>query len=370
MKVAIVHDWFAGGGAERVVYELHKIYPQAPIYTAYCSTQWRQRLSDTKVITSYMQHWPFSKMRKFLPPLRALWFSRLDLSEYDLVISSSGAEAKAVQIKEPAIHVNYCHAPTHYYWNRYDEYMKSPGFGWLNPLARLGLRLLIGPMRRWDYKAAQRPDYMIANSNFTKEQIKKYYGRDATVIHPPVDIERFKILNKSSISRKGFLTAGRQTPYKRTDLAVTACTQLGLPLTVIGNGPDHKRLRKLAGPTVIFLTGLSDAQVVSHFQSAEAFIFPALDDFGITPLEAVAAGTPVIAYKAGGALDYVEPGKTGTFFNEQTTENLVTALQKFNSSKFDNSQIQKKARQFSAQNFHDKISRFINSILKNKGAQP
>jgi hypothetical protein len=176
MKVAIVHDWFVGGGAERVVYELHKMYPNAPIYTAYCSEQWQSRLASTQVITSYMQHWPFSKLRKFLPPLRARWFSRLNLDAYDLVISSSGAEAKAVKVKKPAIHINYCHAPTHYYWGRYDEYMKNPGFGIFDPLSRLGLKLLVGPMRRWDLKAAQRPDYMIANSNFIKDQ-KKYTNK-------------------------------------------------------------------------------------------------------------------------------------------------------------------------------------------------
>jgi glycosyltransferase involved in cell wall biosynthesis len=335
------------------------MYPDAPIYTSYCSPQWRKKLSGTKVITSYMQHWPFSKLRKFLPPLRARWFSRLDLSGYDLVISSSGAEAKAVRVKKPAVHINYCHAPTHYYWSRYDEYMKNPGFGALNPLARLGLKLLVGPMRRWDRQAAQRPDYMIANSTFTKEQIKKYYSRDADVIHPPVDIDRFKILNKSSISRRGFLIAGRQTPYKRVDLAVAACNKLDLPLTVIGDGPDHKKLVRMAGPSVEFLAGLSDKQVVGHFQSAEAFIFPGLDDFGIVAVEALAAGTPVIAYQAGGALDYIEPGVTGEFFEPQTAEALAVALQKFNSKQFKPEQTQKAAGLHSPLMFTEKIRRFI-----------
>lgn len=361
MKVAIVHDWFVGGGAERVVLELHKMYPEAPIYTAYCSPQWRQRLSGTKVITSYMQNWPFSKLRKFLPPLRALWFSRLDLSAFDLVISSSGAEAKGIKVKSPAVHINYCHAPTHYYWSRYDDYMKNPGFGALDPLARLGLKLLVGPMRRWDYKAAQRPHFMIANSNYIKQQIKKYYGRDSEVIHPPVDIERFKILNKSSIPRSGYLVAGRQTPYKRIDLAVQACTELGLPLTVIGDGPDHKRLAKLAGSTISFLVGLSDKEVVKHFQSAQAFIFPGVDDFGIVAVEALAAGTPVIAYQAGGALDYVEPGKTGEFFEHQTNDSLVTAIKKFDSKKFDVATVQKSSQQFSPEVFNRKIAKFIKS---------
>jgi glycosyltransferase involved in cell wall biosynthesis len=362
MKVAIVHDWFVGGGAEKVVYELHKMYPGAPIYTSYCSPEWQQKLSGTKVVTSYMQHWPFSKLRKFLPPLRVLWFSRLDLSGYDLVISSSGAEAKGIKVKAPAIHINYCHAPTHYYWSRYDDYIANPGFGRLDFLARIGLKLLLGPMRRWDYKAAQRPHYFIANSNYIKEQIKKYYGRDSEVIHPPVDVDQFKILNKSSIIRSGFLIAGRQTPYKRFDLAVAVCTKLGLPLTVIGDGPDHKRLVKLAGPTIDFAGRLDDKQLIEKFQSALAFIFPGIDDFGIVAVEAMAAGTPVIAYKAGGALDYVKAGLTGEFFDKQTPESLANLLSNFKPETYDSSKIQKAAADFAPEVFIRRISEFISSV--------
>jgi glycosyltransferase involved in cell wall biosynthesis len=359
LKVAIVHDWFVGGGAERVVYELHKIYPKAPIYTAYCSPEWREKLSDAQVITSYMQKWPFSKLRKFLPPLRAWWFSHLDLSDYDLVISSSGAEAKAVKVAAPTVHINYCHAPTHYYWSRYDDYIANPGFGKLDWLARLGLKLLLGPMRRWDYKAAQRPHYMIANSNFTKEQIKKYYGRDAEVIHPPVDIERFA--GQADEPRRGFVIAGRQTPYKKINLAVKACTELNLPLLVLGGGPEHSKLKRLAGKSVTFLKGKSDEELAHYFQTSLAFIFPGVDDFGIAAVEALAAGTPVIAYKAGGALDYVEPGKTGEFFNEQNAESLVDVLSKFSPEKFNSQTIRNSAKIFSSENFQKRMLAYIKS---------
>lgn len=361
MKVAIVHDWFVGGGAERVVEQLHQMYPKAPIYTAYCSRQWQDRLGGAKIITSYMQHWPFSKLRKFLPPLRAIWFSRLDLSGYDLVISSSGAEAKAVKVKAPAVHINYCHAPTHYYWSRYGQYMKSPGFGYMDWLARIGLKALLGPMRRWDYKAAQRPTYMAANSSYTKDQIKRYYGRDSVVIHPPVDIERFA--GRADEPRRGFITAGRQTPYKRIDLAVQACTELEVPLIVIGSGPDNKRLQKMAGKSVTFLVGKSDEEIVHYFQTSQAFIFTALDDFGIVAVESLAAGTPVIAYKAGGALDYVQPGKTGEFFTEQTIGSLTAALKKFSPDKYNDSQIQSAAAKFSSENFRQKMLTFINKSV-------
>jgi glycosyltransferase involved in cell wall biosynthesis len=361
VKVAIVHDWFVGGGAERVVYELHKMYPKAPIYTSYCSPQWQEKLSGTKVVTSYMQRWPFSKMRKFLPPLRALWFSRLDLSGYDLVISSSGAEAKGVRVKKPALHINYCYAPTHYYWSRYDEYMENPGFGRLDRLARVGLRILVWPMRRWDYRAAQRPDYMITISNYIKDQVLAYYGRESVVIYPPVDTERFA--GKAEEPRRGFVTAGRQTPYKRIDLAVAACTELGLPLVVLGSGPDHKRLKKMAGKSVTFLSGKSDEEVAHYFQTSLAFIFPGLDDFGIAPVEALAAGTPVIAYQAGGSLDYVEPGRNGEFFNEQTAESLAKVLASFNPEKYSHSAVAKSAARFSVENFHNKIQKQINKYL-------
>jgi glycosyltransferase involved in cell wall biosynthesis len=361
MKVAIVHDWFVGGGAERVVYELHKMYPDAPIYTAYCSPEWQQRLAPAKVITSYMQHWPFSKLRKFLPPLRAIWFSRLELEDYDLVISSSGAEAKGIRVKPPAVHINYCHAPTHYYWNRYDEYMKNPGFGVLNPLARLGLKVLVGPMRHWDYKAAQRPGHMIANSNFTKDQIKKYYGRDSDVIFPPVDIEKFQA---GSGARNNFLVIGRQTPYKRIDLAIAACTQLKLPLIVIGNGPEHKKLVKMAGPTIKFLVGQPDDEVARQLQLAKAFFFPGLDDFGISAVEALAAGTPVIAYKAGGALDYLKPGVNGLFIDKQDVDSLTTVLTNFSSSNFDPLLVRKTALPFIPQEFARKLKAYIQTIVQ------
>ncbi len=362
MKVAIVHDWFVGGGAERVVYEIHKLYPKAPIYTAYCSDKWRLKFEDTEVITSYMQRWPFSKLRKFLPPLRALWFSGLDLSGFDLVISSSGAEAKFVKASTDAMHVSYIHAPTHYYWSRYEEYLKHPGFGWLDPVARIGLKILVGPMRRWDYKAAQRPNHLIANSNFTKEQIQKYYGRDSTVVHPPVDVERFMSQIKDTQSRQGFVTAGRQTPYKRFDLAVEAATKAEKPLIVIGKGPQHRRLKKMAGRNITFLRKVEDEQLAERFGEAEAFIFPGIDDFGIVAVEAMAAGTPVIAYKAGGALDYVVPGKTGAFFNEQSSDSLAEVLKSFDVSKFNHASISRQASNYSQDTFKAKFGKFIDKV--------
>lgn len=411
--VAIVADWLVGiGGAERVVLELHKMYPDAPIYTSQYDPKSIDWFKNADVRTLWLQKLP-KGLKKFLPVLRAWAFSRLDLSQYDLVISSSGAEAKFIRTKPikrvrsmqaavaqgadeqqtelykdstakeqrrsqrsdtaastggtdgsagrqaGALHVSYVHAPTHYYWDRYDEYIKNPGFGAFDWLARLGLKILVGPMRKWDYRAAQRPDFLIANSTHTQKMIKKYYARDSEVVYPPVETDRFKTLTKST--RVGFVSVGRQTPYKKIDLAVGACSKLNLPLTVIGNGPDHDKLVKMAGSSIKFIERASDEEIAQHMQTAKAFIFPGLDDFGIVAVEALAAGTPVIAFKAGGALDYVNE-KTGLFFEDQTVESLEKALKDFDPKSFDSQKIQAEAQKFSPENFQKKVSSLIKSL--------
>lgn len=376
-SVAIVHDWLYGGGAEKVVLELHKLYPDAPIYTSYCSDQWRKRLNN-QVITGYLQDWPFSRLRRFLPVLRQRWFRRLDLSDYDVVISSSGnGEAKFVLPKPEArrpetddsrvtrpVHICYCHTPTHFYWRHYKQYLSSPG---LRPrwLVRFALRALVKPLKKRDYSAAQSVDYFIANSTHIKHDIRQYYDRDATVIFPPVDTAAIenRIMEAAKQPRSGYVTLGRQTTFKKTDLIVQACTELEVVLTVIGNGPEHQRLKSLAGPTVTFKTDVSDEQLPVELASAEAFIFAAHDDFGIAPVEAMAAGTPVIAYQAGGALDYVKPGTTGVFFLEQNVKSIKTTIKKFDGSRYDERKITIFASLFSKEVFRKRIDDYIKSIM-------
>lgn len=374
MKVAIVCDWLLGtGGAERVVLELHKMFPKAPIYTSQYNSDpkiWYgdKWFEDAEIRTGWLQKLPKS-LKKFLPVFRAWYFSRLDLSGYDLVISSSGAEAKFVKTKRAAssgqragaVHVSYCHAPTHYYWSRYEEYLKYPGFGALDPLARLALKLLVGPMRRLDYRAAQRPDHLIANSRYTRDQIKKYYGREAKVIHPPVDVERFAKHVQPVDRRHGFITAGRQTPYKKIDLAVEAANKFDEPLVVIGNGPQHRHLKWLAGRKITFLTNVGDEHMPEKFGQAKAFILPNADDFGIVAAEALAAGTPVIAYKEGGQTDYIN-SQNGIFFGEQTPESLTQAMQEFSKHSFSHSRIAEQAKKFSSVAFKKKILELINRL--------
>jgi glycosyltransferase involved in cell wall biosynthesis len=366
LKVAIVCDWLTGiGGAERVVYELHKLYPDAPIYTSQYDPSAIDWFSEVDVRTGWLQRLP-KGLKKFLPLLRAYAFSRLDLSEYDLVLSSSGAEAKGIKTGPNTTHICYCHAPTHYYWSRHEEYLKKPGFPFgFNWLGRLGLKLLVGPLKRRDRRAARRPDFLIANSEHTKAMIKRYYRRDAKIIWPPVQVDRFKKPSQPPL-RHGFVVAGRQTPYKCFDLAIEACDELKVPLIVIGDGPDHRRLEKMAGRSTTFLTKVNDGQIVEHFQSALGFIMPNIDDFGIVAVEAMAAGTPVIAYNKGGSLDYVVPNKTGLFFERQTARNLASSLETAMAKKWDYAAIADNAKQFSVAAFQQNMQNYIKDCLKER----
>lgn len=379
-RVALVTDWMYGGGSEKVVEQIHLLFPEAPIYTSYCSDEWRQRLNN-KVVTGYLQKSPFRQLRKFLPLLRQWWFAGLDLSSFDLVISITGnGEAKFALSKLPTtnyqlpdakrpIHISYCHTPVHFYWRHYESYLKNPGFRpkWL---VRLGLKLLVRPLRSRDYKAAQKVDHLFANSSQIKNDIKKYYNRDSEVLFPPVDTTRFtsrpsvnsKLKNEKSKPRSGFVTMGRLVPMKKFDVIIEACNQLSLPLTVIGRGPQYNHLKALAGPTVSVRSDVSDEELPGLLAGAEAFLFASFEDFGIAPVEALASGTPVVAYQAGGALDYVIPGKTGEFFAEQTAESLMETLKNFNSSRYKQSDLQKTAARFSNDRFKKSFLEFFSKL--------
>ena len=362
LRVAIVHDWLVGGGAEKVVEQLHVMFPDAPIYTSYATDEWRKRL-DNKVVTDWLQH--FGKLRKFMVLGRIWWFERLDLSAYDVVISTSGnGEAFAVKTSENTLHVNYCHSPTHFYWRHYDKYLAQPGFGVFNPVARLGLRLLVGPLRKWDLKAAQRADIVLANSTHIQSDIKQYYGRDSIVVFPPVDTKRF--LAAKATTKSGYVTGGRLAPMKRVDIIIQAANQLNLPLKVIGKGPEYHKLANLAGPTVQMLGFVPDSELPQHFADAEGFIFAGYEDFGIAPIEAMASGTPVIAYSQGGTRDYIIPGKTGEFLDEQTANSVLRAIKHFNPQNYNSDDIKMFASSFSEAAFQENITKVIKKYYNEK----
>lgn len=360
-KIAIVCDWLTNmGGAEKVVLAVAKAYPDAPIYTSVFTPETMPAFKDLDVRTTYLQKLPgfLRKRHQLFPTERARAFRKLNLKEYDVIISLASAEAKAVQKRPGALHVCYCHTPTRYYWSHYDEYKREPGMGPLNPLIRLVMPALVRIMRRIDLQAAAGVDAFIANSKTVAERIKTYYDRDSYVLNPPVDTSRFADLDIHG-KRKGFIALGRQVPYKRIDLAVEACTRLNKQLTVYGTGSEHLRLRELAGPTVQFITDADDTDVAKALTRAEAYLMPQEEDFGIVQIEAMAAGTPVIAFGKGGSRDAVIEGKTGVFFNEQSVDALSNTIQTFKPNSFNHDDIQKHAASFSEEQFIRKLRNFI-----------
>lgn len=373
MKVALVCDWLTNvGGAEKVLLRLHKLYPEAPIYTSKYDKKGIDWFDDADVRTGWLQKFP-TKLRRVLGPLRQRYFSKLDLSEYDLVISVTGAEAKAVKVPNGK-HVCYCHVPTQYYWQMYDEYIKNPGFGILNPLVRFFFRIMVVPLRRADLKSARRPDYFVTISEYAKESIKKYYGREATIIHPPVEVEDFRIKKgikkpTEKYAENSYVVTSRQVNWKRIDLAVRACEMTQRSLVVIGEGPEHKKLVKLAKGSrfIHFLPVMKKEKLVSYLGVAKGYLFPSLEPFGIAPVEALAAGCPVIAYGEGGARDYVKGGKNGVLFETQSPRALAEAILKFEKKKFDRAKVAKTVDGFSVKRFDKEILDFVKKVGKSGG---
>ena len=366
-KVAIVHDWLTTmGGAEPTVLEIHKLFPNAPIYTSVYDAANMPAFKNINVRTTDLQTKLPKKLRYkhvLWPTLRAKAFRKLDLSEFDVIISSSSAEAKAVRKTHPdQIHIAYIHTPPRYYWSHYEEFRREFTFGALTPFIRPFIPHFVKKMRKLDLESTKDIDVFIANSTVTQQRIKEYYNKPSTVIHPPVEVAKFTPPPKGE--RSGYILWGRHVPYKRFDLAIEACNNLKAPLTVIGSGPDTERLKSLAGPTITFIGRVSDEELVQRAQSAKAFLFPNEEDFGISAVEALAAGTPVIAYKKGGALDIVQEGETGVFFEEQSVESLVDAMKRFESMSFLPATLHRKAKRFDKGLFTTKLRNIIASSLR------
>jgi glycosyltransferase involved in cell wall biosynthesis len=363
-RIAIVHDWLTNmGGAENVVLALLEAFPGAPVFTSTYDPKVMPKFKHADIRTTYLQNLPgpLRKLHKFFPMLRVHAFKKLDLSEFDIIISSSSAEAKQVQkTRSNQVHICYCHTPIRYYWSHYDEYKKDPGFGSLNWLVRLAMPILVPQLKKADYKAAQKVDVFIANSTEVQARIKKYYGKSSTVINPPVDVSRF-----TPARERGdyYVALGRQVPYKRDDLAVLAATKLNIPLKVFGNGSEHERLMHMAGPTVTFYSdrfgNASDAEVTKALNNAKGYIFPADEDFGIVQVEALAAGAPVIGYGKGGTLDIVQDGESGVLFKQQTVDAVASAIKKAEQITFLPGTLRRKAKRFEKSLFITKIRKVV-----------
>ncbi len=362
-RIAIVADWLTDrGGAERVVLELAEMFPQADIVTTVYKEESFPELANRNVITSYLQKWPLKFKHQLFVWARPQAVESLNLDNYDLVISSSSAEAKGVITKPETLHICYCHTPTRYFWSHYHAYLNQSEFGILDKVIKFFVPLLIHNLRIWDSVAAQRADVLAANSINTQQRIKKYYKRDSAVIYPPVDVKRFKL---STQDDGYYIVLGRQIAYKRTDLVVEAFNQTGKKLIVIGSGPELTRLENLAiSKNIKFLGRISDEETTRYLENCTALIFPQEEDFGIVPLEAMACGKPVIAFNKGGARETVIHGSTGLLFNEQTPESLIVALQQFETMSFDPILCRQQAEKFSSDIFKTNFLNFINSHLK------
>ncbi|MBJ6359788.1 glycosyltransferase [Paenibacillus sp. MAHUQ-46] len=368
MRVAIVHDYLNQmGGAERVVAVFRRLFPDAPIYTTIVDEKkLLPELKGASIRTTWMQHIPgiqrYFKLFFWLYPFAV---RSVKLDDYDLVISSSSAYAKGVRKPKHAVHVCYCHTPMRFAWD-FDTYMNDVSApGWAKKLSKLTTGLL----RRWDRRNSRDVDLLIANSTIVRQRIRDCYDMASDLIFPPVDVDRFEKSEPVKPPEEDyFLVVSRLVSYKRIDLAVKACSAAGKKLIIIGSGPDKGRLQAMAGSTVQFMGRLSDEEVTGYMAHCKALLFPGIEDFGITPLEANACGRPVIAFRGGGALDTIREGLNGLFFDRQTPDSLKMALERLEGERWNQEIIREYARGFNEQRFIAELRQRIEQTLDKKQA--
>ena len=379
MKVALVYDrvnkW---GGAERVLLALHEIWPEASLYTAVYNPKTAPWAKVFKVIPSFLQGFPAAKSNhEFYAPLMPLAFESFNFDGYDVVISVTSEAAKGIITKPKTLHLCYCLTPTRYLWSGYNQHFDTP-------LKKTLSLPLIENLKKWDLVAAQRPDDYLAISKTVQERIKKYYSRESEVVYPPIDTEKFHppaggLNPKSQINQKYkmqsfdiaqdknskyFLVVSRLVKYKKVDLAVEAFNKLGWELKIIGTGREMGKLRRLAGPNIEFLGHLTDEALLGYYQNCQAVVFPQEEDFGLVPLEAQACGKPVIAYRAGGALETVIESKTGLFFYPQTAEGLEKSLRQFVAVRFRKEDCRRQAGKYSQERFTKEFKNLVEKKWK------
>ncbi len=356
MKIALVHDYLVQyGGAERVLEAFAELYPYAPIYTLIHDPESMHGVFvDKRIYTSFLQKYRFvRKHHRLFPPLMPPAIEQFDFSKYDIVLSDSSSYAKGVITRPETLHISYMHTPMRYAWDDCQKYTEDFGFP---RLVKKLVPFFMNPIRLWDRVSADRVDRIIANSHFVAARIKKYYRKEAIVIHPPVEINRFDI---SPVQQDYYLMVGRLIAYKRHDIAIEAFNRLQLPLKIIGRGPELERLKKLAGPTVQFLGRVDEAKLPRYYAECRGFIFPQEEDFGIVAIEALASGRPLIAYRGGDIPEHMQEEKMGVFFEEQTSEAIVEAVGRFQSMNFDSAYIRSRVLHFDKEIFKAKIKDYV-----------
>jgi glycosyltransferase involved in cell wall biosynthesis len=361
MKIAIVHDWLVtNAGAEKVLKNIIDIYPDADIFSLvdFLSDKDRKDVIDNRFVkTSFIQNLPFAEkaFRNYLP-LFPKAIESLDLSVYDLIVSSSWAVAKGVKKTKKQLHICYCHTPVRYAWDLYDEYTSS-----LKQPKKFLVQQTLKRLRKWDIASLDRVDYFIANSKFVQKRISKTYNRDSIVIYPPVDTKSF-ILNENKSDF--YLTACRLVPYKKTKLIVEAFNQMpNKKLIVIGDGEEYEPIKKIAKENITLLGYQEFESMISHMQRARAFLYAAIEDFGIVPIEAQSCGTPVIALDDGGTAETVIDAVSGVHFKKQTKEDIIDAVKRFETMTFDSKKISLLSQEYSEERFKKEFKLFVNTKL-------
>lgn len=371
MRVALVHDWLTGmRGGEKCLEVFCELFPQADLYTLiHIPGSVSPVIGRMNIRASWLNRVPLiARSYRYYLPFFPGTIERFDFREYDLILSSSHCVAKGVY-PHRALHVAYVHAPMRYVWDRYDAYFGRDGWS----LAQSGMALCRRYLQNWDVRSAHRVDHFVANSHNVAAKIQNLYRREATTIHPPVDIDRFRI---SEAAKKYFLVVSALVPYKRIDLAIAACNELRVPLKIVGDGPLRERLARHAGPRVEFLGWVGDQELAELYADCKALLFPGEEDFGIVALEAQASGRPVIAYGKGGVLESVigfdadAAHATGVFFQEPSVSGLTQAIARFeqHSSSFDSARLRAHAARFSRERFRYEINEFIAAKLHERGA--
>lgn len=354
MKVALVHDYLSqDGGAERVLKAFQEIWPEAPIFVLFYDKKKMPDFADSKIHESFFRLLPFGRTKyQWYISLMPMAVERHNLHEFDMVLSSTSAFAKGVLTRPSTMHLSYCHTPTRYLWTDTHEYIADLKY---NRIIKSFLPRLIHHLRIWDKMSVDRVDYFIANSGTVAKRINKYYRRESDIIYPPVDIDKFFI---SENIHDYFVSGGRLVTYKRFDLLVSVFNRLGWPLKIFGDGPELKKLKKIAKKNIQFLDRISDREKAEVLSKAKAFIHPQIEDLGITPIESMASGRPVIAYGEGGVTETVIPDETGMFFYEQTWESLLDTLLDFDEKSWDSHRIRERAKKFSETSFKNRMKQY------------
>ena len=355
MKIALVHDYLVqDGGAERVLKAFHEIWPEAPIFVLFHKKGNVQGFEGADVRETFIARFPFAKTRyRWLLPLMPLATESHQLTGFDVVLSSTSAFAKGVITSPSTVHISYCHTPTRYLWTdtrSYIETLKCSG------VVKKILPRLLHHLRIWDRSSADRVDHFIANSQTVRRRISKFYRKSSDVLHPPVDTHLFSVRKETE---NYFVAGGRLVPYKRFDLLVYVFNRLGWDLRIFGSGPEMRYLEKIAKSNITFLGRVSDGEKARLLSGARGFLHPQLEDLGITPIEAMASGCPVIAYGHGGVTETVVPGKTGVFFEEQSWESLLDTLLSFDSMTWDRDAIALHAERFNMTDFKERIATYV-----------